>query len=316
LEAVGWVPRQRPHDGIGEALGNGRIGIAHVSRRCGGNGHGHLCGAIASERVLPRDGLVQHDAHGPDVRTVVDGLGAEHLLGRHVLRRAQGRLGLRELIALEHHLRDAEVHDLDDGRPAGLHGKEQVGRLEVAVHDSACVGLGHGRASLHDPIDGLGIGQRALVFERHREVVALEELHDDEGQTGGGFANVGDANDVRRGQLGGGAGLALEAHDGIGVLEGLGQKELEGDALAEFRVPRLVHDAHAALADLAEQLVLAVDVVAGLRPKGLAHDSNPTPIGGGYRKSFGSSSLAPWTAQWSRVGGAKAPRRGSDLPAH
>ncbi len=60
-----------------------------------------------------------------------------------------------------------------------------------------------------------------------------------------------------------GPGFALEAFDGVRHRQDLVAEELDRHALAETYVLGLEDDAHAALAELTKQAVLASDPVAG-----------------------------------------------------
>src|ERR1019366_5700954 len=61
-----------------------------------------------------------------------------------------------------------------------------------------------------------------------------------------------------------GPGLALEALDGAGRVSGVRKEHLDGDALLQPNVHRLVDDAHPALADRPDDLVFASNDVARL----------------------------------------------------
>src|SRR5688572_6812630 len=85
--------------------------------------------ALARERLLAGQELVEHDAGGKEVRPAVHGL-AEKLLGRHVGRRSDRRTRLRELRGLD--ARDTEIGNLE----VAVRQQDQVRRLDVAVHDA------------------------------------------------------------------------------------------------------------------------------------------------------------------------------------
>ncbi len=65
-------------------------------------------------------------------------------------------------------------------------------------------------------------------------------------------ADAIDGDDVLMVQMGGRLGLVLEALDLLGVQGGRQRQHLEGNAPAQRKLLRLVHDPHAASADLAE----------------------------------------------------------------
>ena len=124
------------------------------------------------------------------------------------------------------------------------------------MDDAVLVGLGDGLAALEEVVDGVVNGEHAKLFQRLREVGPLEVLHQHVGGARVEGADVGDANDVLTLDLGGDAGFPHEAGRGLGVLRVLGEEELQRDALVEGDVPRLDHEAHAALADDALDAVL------------------------------------------------------------
>ena len=80
------------------------------------------------------------------------------------------------------------------------------------------------------------------------------------------LVGVEGADDVGVVELGGGADLAVEAANGVGVVQPLLADELQGDDLAELPVAGLEDLAHAALAQPLQQDVGAEQQVAGRGP--------------------------------------------------
>src|SRR5262249_2044194 len=109
--------------------------------------------------------------------------------------------------------------------------------------------------------DGVGGGRRgpgrlAQVVDDGGEGPAVDELHGV--VVDAAFAADGeDGDDVGVVQLGGGAGLVLEALQLAGVEGGGEGQHLEGDAPAQRQLHGLVDHAHATAADLAHQRVIA-----------------------------------------------------------
>ena len=117
---------------------------------------------LAVEEPAAGQHLEQHDAEGPDVGALVDGL-APRLLGRHVgggpedqagrgagagqgrRLRQGGRAAGERVVVSAPGLGEAEVEDLD----LALRGELDVRGLEVAVHDALLVGLLEGLGDLH-----------------------------------------------------------------------------------------------------------------------------------------------------------------------
>ena len=88
------------------------------------------------------------------------------------------------------------------------------------------------------------------------QVLARHELHGDEGRALG-LAQVEHPADVAVADLPGELELVREALDGLLVQGDLGPQELEGDLLLDIRVEDLIDPAHAAVAQLLDDLVAA-----------------------------------------------------------
>jgi hypothetical protein len=134
----------------------------------------------------------------------------------------------------------AEVHDLD---PA-LVGEEDVGGLDVTVHDPDLVRVGqafeHGDHDRDLALQAEGRGGPHHV----EEVVAAEELHRDVGRAVGVVAEVEHRHHVRMHHARDRARLALEAVLLLRIARDLGQHHLEGDVPLEERIAGVVHDPH------------------------------------------------------------------------
>jgi hypothetical protein len=128
---------------------------------------------LALEGQLADGELVQHDAAREHVGAEVELL-AEHVLGRHVRRRAEQLPGHGHALRVDH-LRDAEVGQLD--HPVGP--DHHVLRLDVAVQDAVAVGVGQRAADLrHHHRAELGEARR-VIGDELLERRALDELGDD-----------------------------------------------------------------------------------------------------------------------------------------
>ena len=158
------------------------------------------------------------------------------LLGSHVARRAhrdpaqgQGAPALQAPGQAEiRHLRRA------------VRGEQDVGRLEIAVHDAALVrrvdGVGQGRHQrrrlanrLRNPLDLLS--QAAALDQLHREVRPAVHL-----------AHVVELDHVRVAQSSHRFRLAQETLPLVRPGIGAGQQHLQGDGPVEAQVPRFVDD--------------------------------------------------------------------------
>ena len=208
----------------------------------------------------PGQGLVEHDAERPDVGAVIEVLLAARLLGRHVEGRSEHGAGAREAAALGDgelvglDLGDAEVQQLDDDVAVLALREEEVGRLDVPVHDARLVRLAQPHCRLHDHTQRQLGWHGPQAFQRLLQVLADEQLHDRVGAAGDGIdPGVQDLRDVLRLDRPAGHGLALEAADDLGVLrQGRPSDDLHGDPAPGALVPCLVDRTHAALAQLTE----------------------------------------------------------------
>ena len=219
--------------------------------------HDHLAQRpVASrERPLVGEELVQHDAGGEEIRAVVDRQPL-HLLRRHVGGRPHhgahlGAVGAVRVLDLRH----AEVHQLRAALPV----EHDVGRLDVAVDDAGLVRVVERAQELAHEAHELPGLEAQVVVEAVLEVLAADELHDDEGDVAL-LAEIVDLDDVRM----------IEARDRLRLLlepdrilarhlfvEVALDDGLDRDRAVQLRVERLVHHAHRPAADLALQLVAA-----------------------------------------------------------
>ncbi len=156
---------------------------------------------------------------------------------------------------------DAEVDHLGD-RHVVVVGDQDVRRLDVPVDDAFLMGVLDRLADLDEQLQPLagGVSARVAVFGDRRP---FDQFHDEVRPPGFGAAAVqhrGDALVVHQGQ---GLPLGLEAGDDLpGVHARL--DDLQGDfAFDRLLLHGHVDHAHAAVADLVDQLV-AADLHAGL----------------------------------------------------
>ena len=163
---------------------------------------------------------------------------------------------------------DPEVGDLDP--PVRRH--QQVGGLDVAVHDAGRVRRAAGVGGLGEQVAGRVGVQRLSGQQQRGQRLAVDELHHQErpvhaGPVGGGrLAEVEDGRDARVVQGRGVAGLGLEARPERRVVGVLRLEQLHRDAAAEHGVGRPPDLAHPAGGDPRVQTVAAGLVgEAGLR---------------------------------------------------
>ena len=185
LEAVraGLLQGREHHlvQGLGDlgAVGAGRFGALRQVL----TGHLHAGGPV--EGRAPGEHLVQHHAHGVQVRARVHD-GAAGLLGGDVPGGAHDRVGLGQRgRRLREGAGDPEVHDLDaGGPPEGLillvplqH--HDVGRLDVPVDHPVFVAVGQRVQDVLGVADGVVQAQLALLGQQLLQRRAVQALHDD-----------------------------------------------------------------------------------------------------------------------------------------
>ena len=121
------------------------------------------------------------------------------------------------------------------------------------MHDPQAMGFGHGpRQDLDEPRGPLrhpGRAVESLVQATSGQVLQLEERQALD------FADGIDLDDVPMLQLGDRLGLAQESGDGLGPGMSAGQDHLDGAGAIEADLPGLIDDAHAAAAQLTEDLI-------------------------------------------------------------
>ena len=202
-----------------------------------------LCHVVVLRvRDAPREHLVEHAAERVDVSASVHGPTLD-LLRRDVVRGPDPGAGPGEAPRRSELLGEPEVGQVDLLAGA-LSADQDVGRLDVAVHQSALVRRFEGRRHrAHHPLDPVEIelapvddlSQVGAWHVTHRQiedavVVAAPVDRDDVGML------------ERRGQ----PGLRLEAGHGVRVLRVLGRDDLQGHRALEFRVGGLVDQTHPA----------------------------------------------------------------------
>jgi hypothetical protein len=210
-------------------------------------------------RQPAREQLEGHHAERVDVGAGVGGLGARllrsHVVGRSHDERRRGHR--RRGDARRGALGEAEVEQLEKALAVIVTTDEEVGGLEVAVDDARLVRRGERAGRLQEEPHDLGERELPLAVDEVAERLAVQQLHDEVRTAIGREAMRVDVDDAA--VANGVDGLRLgqhAAHEHL-VARELGLDDLDGDALVDDRVQALVHDAHAAFAERADDQVVA-----------------------------------------------------------
>src|SRR5438270_3746608 len=172
------------------------------------------------------------------------------------MRSADRQPGARELPA-RRRFRDTEVRD---HRVAVLVEHDVVG-LDVAVYDFLLMRIRERAAYLGEDFLDLGGSQAAARRENTGERLAPQKLHD-EVDDATRFPDAVDRDDVGMLELGRRAGFALEALDEF-LVEREGERQhLDRDFAVELLFLRLEDDRHAPAAELFEDFVFLVELLA------------------------------------------------------
>ena len=216
-----------------------------------------LVGDAVQDRLhLAGEGRVAHEALVQDRPERVDvGAGVERaradLLGGEVGDGADQCPGFRQA-GFRDRVREAEVHDADpDGRPF-LPRDHDVGRLDVAVHDAARVAVFQGVGDLDADVDDIAQAQGLLPDQAQQGRAADQGHHEEERALVP--PEVVDGDDGGVVHLGDDLGFPLEPPLDIGSEVGR-RDQFDRDLAVQERVLRPVDDAHAAPAELTDDLV-------------------------------------------------------------
>jgi hypothetical protein len=137
-----------------------------------------------------------------------------------------------------------------------IEGQQHVGGLDVAVHETACVGGVERGGNLQDQACSALWVERSPRREHLLEVDPVDEAHRDEKQAVV-LAGLVHRDHVRVLDRGGDLRLGLEAVSELGVLGVLGRDQLVGNPPLECELGAAIDDPHPAAGDR------AVDPVAG-----------------------------------------------------
>ena len=197
-----------------------------------------------------------------DIRTLI-GRNASRLLRGHVFDGAhhRARRGHSRDRGAFSRAGDAKIHD--QRMVLGVH--HDVGRLQVAMYDPGLVRRGESRCHLPGDHEHAIDRQPSLALQDRGEVRSLDVRHRDV-QDVVDVTEIVDADNVGVRDLAREQQLAFEAlFEGSGrllVQRGVGPHDLDGHGDLEHLVPGLVHRAHAAGAEQADDVVARAEILA------------------------------------------------------
>jgi hypothetical protein len=231
-----------------EGGGQGAVERAHRrDRRLDDLPHQLVLG-VGVERDPPRQRLEEGDPDRVEVGAGVDVLRRAQVLGGHVGEGAHLRARRGAELLRSEDLGDPEVGDLGEDLAPVQRLDEHVGRLQVAVDETAGVGEPDPGKDLredgHREVRGEGPPGRDQPIERD----ALHELHDDREVLLVGD-EVEDGHDAGVVELGLDDRLGLEPLDHLRVSVELRVEDLDRHRPVETRIRARVHRSHPSLAD-------------------------------------------------------------------
>src|SRR6185437_13481394 len=208
-------------------------------------------GRIAAEQ------LVRDARQRVDVTARIEMPVPGHLLGAHVRRRAHRNAGAREP------LRSAGTRDGQRDPEISQHGlavmQQDIFGFDVAVQDAVPVRVVEGTGERPDHVDRLVDGQGTLALEPAAQRSALHQGHDVV-EVAADRSRIEERQDVRVLELSGDSDFAEEPV-GADDRADFGAEYLDRDLPVVLEVGGEVHHRHAALADLAVELVAAGEAV-------------------------------------------------------
>ena len=222
--------------------------------------------AFRSERVPPRDHLVEDEPERVDVGARVDA-NALDLLGRHVRRGADDAHAIGAVQAVAGELAGAEIEHFDDV----VVGDEDVFGLEIAVDD---VDLVHGVDAVRDfrsVVQRVGDRQTPGAIEHVAQRLAVEPLHGKPDHPRVGDARVVDLHEIFVLKLGEHHGLHLHASARVFLVAMADLEAFDCHGATARVVDGFVHVAHPPRRDEGENAVAVTHVAREklvLRPGG------------------------------------------------
>ena len=192
---------------------------------------------------------------------------ARRLLRRHVVQRAHDGSDNRAAARTAHGTSDAEIRD----ERVVLFVEEDVGGLEVAVHDAGFMSRDKSGRNLAGERERPRDGEAPLSLENGRQIRAVHIRHRDV-LDAVNLPEVVDADDVLVGDVARQEQFAFEAAFEIAgdgwIGHRLGADHLDGNDNRQLVVPRLVDGAHSANTQLTDEVIPTSETCAGLEGGG------------------------------------------------
>ena len=222
--------------------------------------------------------LVKDGASGVNVGARVD-VSAEDLFGSHVGESASDGLTSGDGFSRgaaggsEAEFGQSEIENLE----AAVRSDAEVAWFEIAMNDGVIMCGGKALGELRAERENVPLGERAIE-EFLIEGNAFDELHDEIVAAVVG-EEVEDGGDVGMVELGKSMGFVQEATVGVGIGDGAGVKQLDGDFAVEVGVVRAIDDSHATATDAFENAIVAeLQTEQGIVEGGLVrHGKNSFP---------------------------------------
>ena len=203
---------------------------------------------LAAERRPAGEHLVQHDAGGVKVRTLIR-LFSARLLRGHVFRRAEDRPGDRQGLAFRAP-RQAEVHQHHAAAPV----QHDVARLHVAMDDPNAMDRLYPLKELGEHGQGLVRREAAPSLDDLLQRHSVHQFHRIEAGRSL-LADGVDSDEVRMFHVAQGARLLLETAPIRLVQRQLRREDLNGHLAVERGIVRAVHGGHAARANRFDETI-------------------------------------------------------------
>lgn len=236
-------------------------GIVQVGWCCEEVVDDELVRAVALERRMPCQHLVQHDAKRVDVTGRRQGKLSSALFRRHVQRRANELAISCDGACALGQASDSKVEDLGALGAVFSSLQEDVFGFQVTVNDPMVMSHRESVADLQGDRKDMVERGEPFFFQHFLEGLPLQVFHHHVGTEGWVDGEVVDADDVFVLKLGSGAGFAEEAVAHTGLRCNHGVQDLERKDAVQLDVAGAVHNGCGAFTNALEEFVVSNDLV-------------------------------------------------------